>query len=147
MNITSLFYIAHEFHQNEYFSFILGETELVEFLTEEILAEKKAQKAHEIPRELDGFKVKLDRSEVELLKQNDKEKIVISFNINHTVDSEDEPEVEDDGQGKAQLGEMKSKPNFEIDIVRGKKTLSFTCSFLQGAPAEGEYSKNDFNEI
>lgn len=31
--------------------------------------------------------------------------------------------------------EMKSKPTFEIDIVRNGKTLSFTCSFLQGAAA------------
>lgn len=39
------------------------------------------------------------------------------------------------------MTEMKSKPNFEVDIVRGGTTLSFTCSFLQGPPAEGEYSK------
>lgn len=36
---------------------------------------------------------------------------------------------------------MKSTPNFEVDIVRGGKTLSFTCSFMKGAPEEGEYSK------
>lgn len=36
---------------------------------------------------------------------------------------------------------MKSKPTFEVDIIRGGQTLSFTCSFLQGAPSEGEYSK------
>lgn len=65
---------------------------------------------------------------------------MISFNVNHTVDAENDPEIEDDGAGKAELSEMKSKPNFEIDIVRGNRTLSFTCSFLQGAPAEGEYN-------
>lgn len=68
-------------------------------------------------------------------------RIVISFNVNHTVDAENEPEIEEDSTGKAELGEMKSKPNFEVDIVRGTKTLTFTCSFLQGAPAEGEYSE------
>lgn len=66
---------------------------------------------------------------------------MISFNVNHTVDAENEPEIEEDTEGKAELGEMKSKPNFEVDVVRGDKTLSFTCSFLQGAPAEGEYSE------
>lgn len=36
---------------------------------------------------------------------------------------------------------MKSKPNFEIDIKKGNKTVSFTCSFLQGEAAqEGEYN-------
>lgn len=68
-------------------------------------------------------------------------RIVISFNINHTVDAEDEPEIEEDATGKVQLGEMKSKPNFEVDLIRGIQTLSFTCSFLQGPPAEGEYSE------
>lgn len=68
-------------------------------------------------------------------------RILISFNINHTVDAEDEPEIEEDTQKQPQMGEMKSKPNFEVDIVREKTTLSFTCSFLHGPPAEGEYSK------
>lgn len=54
--------------------FPLGEKELVEFLTEEILAEKKAQKVQTIPTELNGFKVKLDAAEVELVKQNGSEK-------------------------------------------------------------------------
>lgn len=61
--------------------------------------------------------------------------------MNHTVDAEDEPDIEEGASEKAQLGEMKSKPNFEVDIVRGDTTLSFTCSFLQGPPAEGEYGK------
>lgn len=51
-----------------------GEKELVEFLTEEILAEKKAQKVKTVPTELDGFKVKLDGAEVELTKQIGNEK-------------------------------------------------------------------------
>jgi complement component 1 Q subcomponent-binding protein, mitochondrial len=53
---------------------MVGERELVEFLTEEIVAEKKAHKPKPIPSEVDGFKVKLDGAEVELLKSNDKEK-------------------------------------------------------------------------
>lgn len=65
----------------------------------------------------------------------------MSFNINHTVDAEDDHEVENEESTseKSQMAEMKSKPNFEVDIVRGGTTLSFTCSFLQGAPSEGEY--------
>ena len=47
------------------------------------------------------------------------------MNVNHTVDSA-EP---DDGSEEAP--EMKSRPNFEVDIVKtGGKTLSFSCSFL-----------------
>lgn len=55
--------------QNLIFSFDLGERELVEFLTEEILAEKKAQKVKTIPSEFEGFSVKLNGAEVSLSKK------------------------------------------------------------------------------
>lgn len=35
---------------------------------------------------------------------------------------------------------MKSKPQFEVDIKKDNKTLSFTCSFLPGEAQEGEYN-------
>lgn len=50
-----------------------AEKELVEFLTEEILAERKAQKVKTIPTEIDGFKAKLNGSEVTLTKESDAE--------------------------------------------------------------------------
>lgn len=52
----------------------LGERELVEFLTEEIVAERKAQKIKTIPTDFEGFKVTLNGADVELVKQTDKEK-------------------------------------------------------------------------
>lgn len=67
-------------------------------------------------------------------------RILINFNVNHTVDTEEEAEIEPTAD-KPDMGEMRSKPQFEVDIVRGTTTLSFTCSFLQGTPQEGEYSK------
>lgn len=51
-----------------------GEKELVEFLAEEIVVERKAGKSKKIPSEIDGFKVKFEGAEVELTKQSDKEK-------------------------------------------------------------------------
>lgn len=47
---------------------VVAEKELVEFLNEEIAAEKKLQKAKNIPTEVCGFKVKLEGSEVSLTK-------------------------------------------------------------------------------
>lgn len=41
---------------------------MVEFLAEEIVAERKAQKKKTIPSDIDGFKVKLDGADVELIK-------------------------------------------------------------------------------
>lgn len=53
---------------------ISGEKELVEFLAEEIVAERKAQKAKTLPADIDGFKVKLDGADVELSKDMGNEK-------------------------------------------------------------------------
>lgn len=55
---------------------ISAEQELVEFLTEEILAERKAQKVKTIPSELDGFKASLNGAEVTLTKKTDEETLV-----------------------------------------------------------------------
>lgn len=120
-----------------------GEKELVEFLTEEIVAERKAQKTKALPKEVDGFAVKADGAEVVLSKQLKDELINITFNVNHTVDSEDlgEGEVQPD---KQEFAEMRSRPQFEVDVVRGDTTLGFTCSFLQEPPpATGE----EYNDI
>lgn len=46
-----------------------GERELVEFLTEEIVAERKAQKVKTLPTELDGFTVQGSGAEVVLTKK------------------------------------------------------------------------------
>lgn len=119
---------------------------MVEFLTEEIVAEKKAQKIKTIPTEVDGFKVKLDGAEVELVKETDKEKIKISFNVNHTVDADEEAELETQSD-KQDFAEMKSRPTFEVDLIRKGTTLSFTCSFLNGPGQEGEAEAEGFSEF
>lgn len=51
------------------FLFFVAEKELVEFLAEEIVAEKKARKLKTIPTDLYGFKVSLDGAEVRLVKE------------------------------------------------------------------------------
>lgn len=62
-------------------------------------------------------------------------RIVVNLNVNHTVDSA----TPDDGTEEAP--EMKSMPNFEVDIVKKDgKTLSFSCSFIgpDEQPPEGQ---------
>lgn len=105
-----------------------------EFLTEEISTEKSnLKKMTPIP----GFTVTTDGAELLFTKDLGNEKIIVSLNVNHTVDSA-EP---DDGTQEAP--EMKSKPNFEVDIVKPDgKTLSFSCSYIldheeQATPEEG----------
>ncbi|XP_045448287.1 complement component 1 Q subcomponent-binding protein, mitochondrial [Melitaea cinxia] len=119
-----------------------GERELVEFLTEEVVAERKAQKLKSLPTEVDGFAVKGDGAEVTLTKQLKDELVRITFNVNHTVDTEDFGE-EDVQQEKQEFSEMRSKPQFEVDLVRGDTTLGFTCSFLQEPPS----ANDEYNDI
>jgi len=118
----------------------VAERELVEFLTEEILTERKAQKSKTLPTEVDGFNVKLNGAEVTLTKQIDDEAIKISFNVNHSVDTDAEPEIHSN-LDKPELGELKSKPAFKVEIVRGKTTFSVLCSFV--GPNEQEEGYND----
>jgi complement component 1 Q subcomponent-binding protein, mitochondrial len=54
------------------FNLLLGERELVEFLAEEIVAERKASKG-KVPAELDGFKVQPNGADVELVKKSGSE--------------------------------------------------------------------------
>lgn len=121
-----------------------AEQELVQFLAEEIVAEKKAQKLKTIPTEINGFKVSLDGAEVNLEKKENDEVIRISFNINHTVDTDTEAEVNPQSDN-VEMGEMKSKPTFTVDILRGNQTLGFTCSFNNEPGASG--ADESFNDI
>jgi len=121
-----------------------AEKELVEFLAEEIVAEKKAQKLKTIPTDVNGFTVSLDGANVTLVKKDSEEAITIAFNVNHTVDTDSEPEI-DPREDKPDIGEMKSKPNFSIDIKRGNQTLGFTCSFNNEPGASG--ADEGYNDI
>jgi len=100
-----------------------SDSELAVFLKDEIKTEK--ENASSLPK-LAGWEVKTDGSEVTLTKSEGGEKVMITLNVNHTVDSA-EP---DEGTGEAP--EMLSKPTFEVDLIKpGGKTLSFTCSYTQ----------------
>lgn len=111
-----------------------GDEEIVKFLSEEIATEKSNQKA--LPK-LEGWTPKIDGAEVTLTKAGaGGEKIIVSLNVNHTVDS-----AEPDDGTSAEAPEMLSKPTFEVDIVKSNgQTLSFTCSYVHGdeAPPEAE---------
>lgn len=117
-----------------------GERELVEFLAEEILAERKAQKSKTIPTEIDGFQAKLNGAEVSLSKKTDAETINIRFNVNHTVDTDHEAEMHPNME-KPDMGELKSKPSFKVDLIHGETTVSLVCSFI--GPNEQEEGYND----
>lgn len=52
-------------------------------------------------------------------------------------------DYEQDSRGNTaeQSPALQSKPNFEINIIRGDTTLLLACSFLQDPVQEGDYRK------
>jgi complement component 1 Q subcomponent-binding protein len=67
----------------------------------------------------------------------------IHFNVNHTVDSEVADEASLRGDKQEQEGEMRSKPNFDIEIKKDKQTLFFSCSFLREQPTDTQEEYSD----
>jgi len=120
------------------FAHTKSEIELAEFLTDEIANEKQLVNS-QLLRELSGFNINYDGSVVKLTKQAGPEKIVITFNVNHTVDSEQSEfeELEEHKQSPA----MSSKPNFDVDITKGDVTLGLSCTFLQTPAQEQQYDE------
>jgi len=116
-----------------------GDADIAKFLQEEIASEKTNLKQLV---KLEGFDVQTEGAEVTLTKNLAGEKVVISLNVNHTVDSA-EP---DDGTGEAP--EMLSRPNFEVDIVKTNgKTISFSCSYVQPEEEEAPGQEQEFDDI
>jgi len=122
-----------------------GDEELVSFLAEEIATERKTSQP--LPRNLEDFEAKFEESVLILTKKFNDELVVITLNVNHTVDAEP---IQEGAQGAPEeSGEMKSKPHFDVDIVKGGETLTFSCSYAtdDGEVTEGQEDYNDLFTI
>lgn len=66
----------------------------------------------------------------------------MNFIVNHSVDADVEPELNPSAE-KPELGEMKSRPQFEVEIKRNGQILGFTCTIVapNAEVQENEYSK------
>lgn len=42
---------------------------------------------------------------------------------------------------KPDIGDLKSKPSFKIDLIRGNTTVSLLCSFINAQEQDEGYSK------
>lgn len=121
-----------------------GDKELLDFLGEEIVAETKQGKSDKLPSRIDDFDVKLDQAEVTLTRKLNNETVIITLNVNHSVDSDPEAEELSETQGSEQL---KARPTFNVDLKKGSQTISFTCSYTQGGVVEqqGEQYNDNFS--
>ncbi|XP_054711937.1 complement component 1 Q subcomponent-binding protein, mitochondrial-like [Uloborus diversus] len=112
-----------------------GDQELAAFLTEEIENEIKAQASPDLPK-LGDFTCQLSGADVTLTKKMDTETIIIKANVNNSVDAEDEDVVDTNEAKEPEPSEMKSKPEFTVEIQKGKKILSFLCTYSHAMPDE-----------
>jgi len=120
-----------------------GAKELVEFLEDEITTERGLLKSKTIPSQINGFQVKLDGSEVKLVKETGAETVTVSFNINQSVSSNsDDPDVSPPLE-EEEDEVMKSKPNFEVDIQKDDTTLAFNCSYVEDEGNQGTHGDGD----
>lgn len=60
------------------------------------------------------------------------------------MDAAEDFELDNQQQAQQEPPKLLSKPNFEIDIKKGDTTLSLSCTYLTGQPAEGEYGNIDY---
>lgn len=56
------------------------------------------------------------------------------------MDTDAEPEIHEN-LDKPEIGELKSKPAFKVDLVRGNTTVSVLCSFVPPSEQDDGYSK------
>lgn len=117
-----------------------------DFLTEEIAAETKAQKFPKLPK-VDSFDVQSDGSDVKLTRKLNEETITVKLNVNHTVDTDLPDGDVNINKEKTEVGEMKSKPDFTVDISKGGKVLSFVCSFVEHDQEEPKGEDEPFNDL
>lgn len=55
------------------------------------------------------------------------------------MDTDVEPDINPNVE-KPDIGELKSKPSFRVELIRGSTTVSLLCSFLSPGE-ESDYSK------
>ncbi|KAH8274856.1 hypothetical protein KR026_012390, partial [Drosophila bipectinata] len=111
------------------------ERHLVEFLTGEIVEERRLQLKLNAPLLLDDYVAIFRGSEVELVKTTPKERVTIVFNVSKSVP----PTVHDESTP------MRSVPKFEVLIKRDEILLALHCQFFQTAfkdDTEGEPKPN-----
>ncbi|XP_059480398.1 complement component 1 Q subcomponent-binding protein, mitochondrial [Neocloeon triangulifer] len=127
-----------------------AEKDLVDFLTEEIATEKKTQKKHgAVPKELGGFKIDAQCSEVTFFKESGDETIKVYFNVNHSVDADhdadrDASHAHENKDEHADMGEMRSQPSFEVELIRGETILGFSCSYLS---ADQQNPEDEYQDV
>jgi complement component 1 Q subcomponent-binding protein len=148
-------YLAPSLNQSiSRFSTKSESSSLVDFLKEEIEAEKKLGKQQLQGAQqpgIPGFQVKTDQREVTLTKQNGAEQITVTFDVNHTVDSDAMNETADPAKSTQEAQEespsMVSKPSFTVEVAKGDQKLVFECAFVEPDYGEASQGTEDYADL
>ncbi|XP_063969199.1 complement component 1 Q subcomponent-binding protein, mitochondrial-like [Lytechinus pictus] len=99
-----------------------ADSDLVKFLKEEIEVEQGS--LTDVPK-IPGFEVTVDDAEITLTRNIEGERITVRLNINHSVEME-----EGDEQGQDVAPEMRSYPDFNVEVSKGgPNSLRISCAF------------------
>uniref|UniRef100_A0A915DQI5 Uncharacterized protein n=1 Tax=Ditylenchus dipsaci TaxID=166011 RepID=A0A915DQI5_9BILA len=111
--------------------------ELIQALENEIDAEKKLEQENlggSSAPVITGFNIVTDGAEVRLSKTHGDENILVVFNVNHSVDVDEDFETEENVEQNAV---PVSRPHFSIEVTKGSKRLCFEMELVE--TEDGQY--------
>ncbi|KFM78219.1 Complement component 1 Q subcomponent-binding protein, mitochondrial, partial [Stegodyphus mimosarum] len=123
-----------------------GDQELAAFLADEIENENKARVSPDLPK-LEGFEYSLSEADVTLTKKFGNEIITVKANVNDPFESEPDDVMDPNETQEPQEQRLQAKPQFTVEVKKGNKTLSFTCSYSEVDPNAEREAYNDSFEI
>jgi len=115
-----------------------AESELIEFLNEEIAGEKTG-KASGVPMTVNDFKIEVKGSEMTLSKKIGEEQVKVVLNVNLSVDT-DNPEQESPDAPQT----LNSKPPFTVALTKGSRTMQFSCNYVLQQQDQAQEQPSDF---
>ncbi|VDM62046.1 unnamed protein product [Angiostrongylus costaricensis] len=121
------------------FSVLSIAPELTQALTREIQAEQQLSQENlggSSAPTFQGFNIATKDAEVRLTKQFGKESILVVFNVNHSVDMDDD--YEDEAQQEAAPVPV-ALPPFTVEITKGDDRLCFHLELVESVDVQGEY--------
>ncbi|KAL7075200.1 hypothetical protein ACQ4LE_005995 [Meloidogyne hapla] len=123
--------------------------ELQDVLHDEIKAEKSMEEEHlggKTPPSVTGFEIGMNDAEFRLTKTYGNEKILVSCNVNHSVENEDDDDDDYRRPGDDMENENApvSLPPFRIEITKGDLRLVFLCQMVKDIDGGFDYSVDEF---
>ncbi|KAK3596532.1 hypothetical protein CHS0354_013212 [Potamilus streckersoni] len=109
-----------------------GDKEFLKFLDNEIDFEVKSNKENKQTPKLKDWKLSTDGSDVKLTRTASGEIVTVKFNVNNSVNPEEEEYEPGKEPKEEESTKMISKPSFSVEIQKANgNILRFMCSFLE----------------